>query len=191
MNVAFVVYDGMTSLDFIGVYDALTRLKTMGFVADFRWDICARSAEIVDGTGLHLIPSRVGGDLGGYEMLVVPGGGSARALAREGEMVEWIRTAAPCRWKVSVCSGALLLGAAGFLRGRRATTHRTAFKDLEPFCATVVDERIVDEGDVVTARGVTSSIDLGLYLVRKLVGDDVAERIRSQMDYLGEPWRLP
>jgi cyclohexyl-isocyanide hydratase len=94
-----------------------------------------------------------------------------------------LRTADACKYKVSVCTGALLLGAAGFLTGKTATTHRTAFNDLKPYCASVVDQRIVDEGDVITARGVTSSIDLGLYLCEKLAGHEVKERIRQQMDY--------
>src|SRR5438105_15332707 len=119
MRVAFVMYDGMTTLDFIGVYDPMTRLKTMGFVDDFAWDVCARGPAVVDGTGLHLLPSRVGGSLGAYDMVIVPGGRASRQLVDDAEFVRWLRTAEPCRWKVSVCSGALLLGAAGFLAGKR------------------------------------------------------------------------
>lgn len=74
-------------------------------------------------------------------------------------------------------------GSAGFLKGKKATTHLTAFDDLRKFCSLVVYERIVDEGDVITARGVTSSIDLGLYLCEKLAGPKVKEQIRQQMDY--------
>jgi cyclohexyl-isocyanide hydratase len=82
-----------------------------------------------------------------------------------------------------VCTGSLLLGAAGFLRGKRATTHPAAFEALRPHCARVVDDRVVDEGDVVTARGVASSIDLGLRLCERLAGAEVRERIALQMDY--------
>jgi transcriptional regulator GlxA family with amidase domain len=174
----------MTTLDFIGVYAPMTRLKTRGFVNDFAWDVCARGAEVVDGTGLHLVPSQVGGSLGEYDMVIVPGGGASHQLVDDDEFVTWLRTAGPCRWKVSVCSGALLLGAAGFLAGKRATTHRSSFAHLAQFCATVVDQRVVDEGDVITARGVTSSIDLGLYLVEKFAGQDVRGKIQRQMDYL-------
>jgi cyclohexyl-isocyanide hydratase len=77
----------------------------------------------------------------------------------------------------------VLLGAAGFLEGKRATTHRTAFEELRPFCREVIDRRIVDEGDIITARGVTSAIDLGLYLCEKLAGREARERIQKQMDY--------
>jgi cyclohexyl-isocyanide hydratase len=86
--------------------------------------------------------------------------------------------------KTSVCTGALLLGAAGFLAGKRATTHPNAFEELKPYCATVIAaRRIVDEGEVVTARGVTASIDLGLHLVERIAGREARARIAKQMDY--------
>ena len=84
---------------------------------------------------------------------------------------------------MSVCTGALLLGAAGFLRGRRATTHPNAYKELEPYCGTVVHDRVVDEGDVITARGVSSAIDAGLHVVQRIAGADARMRIAAQMDY--------
>jgi transcriptional regulator GlxA family with amidase domain len=77
--------------------------------------------------------------------------------------------------KVSVCTGALLLGAAGFLQGRRAITHPAAYEELEPYCGEVARERVVDEGDIVTARGVSSAIDMGLHLVQRLVLRRVTE----------------
>lgn len=100
------------------------------------------------------------------------------------EFLAWLKTAAPCKLKVSVCTGSLLWGAAGFLQGKKATTHPMAFTDLQPYCAQVLDQRVVDEGDIITARGVTSALDLGLYLCEKLAGYEVKERIRQQMDYL-------
>jgi len=183
MKVAFIIYDGVTTLDFIGVYDPVTRLKTMGFMPNLEWDVCARSGAVKDGTGLQVTPSQIGGSLHGYDMIIVPGGFGSRKLVDDPGFIGWLRTATPCTFKVSVCTGALLLGAAEFLKGKTATTHRSAFKDLQRFCSSVVDRRIVDEGDVITARGVTSSIDLGLYLCEKLAGREAKERIRQQMDY--------
>lgn len=183
MRVAFIIYEEMTALDFVGVYDPVSRLKTMGFLPDLQWEICARSMTVEDGAGLGFLPTEVGEPLHAYDMIIVPGGYGSRKLIDDAGFIEWLRTAAPCRFKVSVCTGALLLGAAGFLREKTATTHRSAFSDLKPFCASVVDRRIVDEGDVITARGVTSSIDLGLYLCEKLAGREARERIRQQMDY--------
>jgi cyclohexyl-isocyanide hydratase len=183
MKVAFIIYDGMTTLDLIGVYDPVTRLKTMGFMPELEWEVCARSEIIGDGTGLHFTPTKIDEPLHGYDMVIVPGGLGSRKLVDDPGFIEWLRTATPCRFKVSVCTGALLLGAAGFLKGKTATTHRNAFHDLRQFCSSVVDQRIVDEGEVITARGVTSSIDLGLYLCEKLAGREAKERIRQQMDY--------
>jgi cyclohexyl-isocyanide hydratase len=177
----------MTTLDFVGVYDPVTRLKTMGFMPNLEWDVCARSGAVKDGTGLQVTPSQIGGSLHGYDMIIVPGGFGSRKLVDDPGFIGWLRTATPCTFKVSVCTGALLLGAAEFLKGKTATTHRSAFKDLQRFCSSVVDRRIVDEGDVITARGVTSSIDLGLYLCEKLAGREAKERIRQQMDYEPTP----
>ena len=111
MQIAFVIYDGMTALDFIGVYKPVTRLRRWEFAPDLRWEICSYSKEVRD-------------------------------------------------------------------------PPRAAFRDLERFCARVVDQRIVDEGEVITAKGVTSAIDLGLYLCEKLAGREARERIRQQMDYV-------
>jgi len=176
MRIAFVIYEGMTALDFIGVYDPLTRLITI------EWDICALSKEVHDSTGLRFTPTKISPDLGKYDILFVPGGYGSRKMIKNREFINWLKTGKNCKLKVSVCTGSLLLGAAGFLKGKRATTHRNAFEELSKFCS-VVDKRIVDEGDVITAMGVTASIDLGLYLCEKLAGRKAMEIIREQMDY--------
>ena len=183
MKIEFVIYRGMTALDFIGVYDPLTRLKSMGFMPDLTWDVCAHSSSIRDNAGLVFTPTEVGESLERYDIAVVPGGFGSRKLVDDADFIEWLKSAEPCRLKTSVCTGSLLLGAAGFLKGKKATTHPDAFGELAKFCSSVVDQRIVDEGDVITARGVSSSIDLGLYLCEKLAGRDVREQIRRQIDY--------
>jgi len=101
--------------------------------------------------------------------------------------VDWLKTAAPAKLKVSVCTGALLLGAAGFLKGRRATTHPGALKDLEPYCDKVLTDRIVDEGSVITGGGVSASLDLGLHVVERLAGPEARSRIAAQMCYPYRP----
>jgi transcriptional regulator GlxA family with amidase domain len=183
MKIAFIIYEGMTTLDFIGVYDPLTRLKSMGFLQDLEWEICSFTQEVKDSNGLRFSPTRVGESLKDYDMVVVPGGFGSRKLMNDTEFIQWLETAEFCKLKVSVCTGVLLLGTAGFLKGKKATTPPDAFKELKRFCSEVVDKRIVDEGDVITARGVTSSIDLGLYLCEKLAGKKAKEKIRKQMDY--------
>jgi transcriptional regulator GlxA family with amidase domain len=121
--------------------------------------------------------------LGGYDLLYVPGGMGSRPLQHDREFVDWLKTAAPAKFKVSVCTGALLLGAAGFLKGKRATTHPGALKDLEPYCGKVLTDRIVDEGEVVTGSGVATSLDLGLHVVQRLAGTEARSRIAAQMCY--------
>ena len=182
MRAAFVIFEGMTALDFVGAYDPLTRLRTMGMRPDFAWDVCALTDEVHDNTGLRFAPTRVKRPLGAYELLVVPGGYGTLDLVEDEAFLDWLRTAAACDLKASVCTGSLLLGAAGFLEGRRATTHPSALADLKKFCA-VSDERVVDEGDVITAGGVTAAIDLGLHLCERLAGAEAKEKIRRQMDY--------
>ena len=187
-RIAFVVYDRMTVLDFIGIYDPLTRLKSMGFLPALTWDVCAMQPVARDDRGLSLNATRFNEPLGGYHILVVPGGFGARTLKDDPRFVTWLTTAAPADLKVSVCTGALLLGAAGFLRDKRATTHPAEYDALRPYCAEVVAKRIVDEGNVITAGGVTSAIDVGLYVVERLAGPDVRHKIARQMDY---PYALP
>ncbi|MFZ1910302.1 MAG: DJ-1/PfpI family protein [Burkholderiales bacterium] len=183
MKTAFVVFDRMTSLDFIGFYDPVTRLKSMKIMDDFEWRICSTTRSVVDDRGLRIEADTVAQPLGSFDMLFVPGGFGTRTLQNDHEFVEWLKTANPARLKVSVCTGALLLGAAGFLRGRRATTHPSAHSELRAYCGSVVGERVVDEGDIVTAGGVSSAIDAGLHLVQKLAGEEARSRIAAQMDY--------
>ena len=183
MKAALVVFNRMTSLDFVGFYDPVTRLRSMKIMEDFEWCICSMTRQVVDDRGLRLEADTVAEPLDSYDMLFVPGGLGTRSLQRDKVVLDWLRTARSAPLKVSVCTGALLLGAAGFLQGRRATTHPSAYKELEPYCAAVVQERVVDEGDVITARGVSSGLDMGLYLVQKLAGADARDRVAAQMDY--------
>lgn len=178
-----MIYDGMTTLDFVGVFDAVTRLKSMGLRTDLSWEICARTVEVTDREGLQLTPTQVNATLDKFDMVIVPGGTNTRTLVADQRFCDWIRTSENAAYKVSVCTGALLLAAAGLLGGRTATTHPNAYETLREYGVTVVPDRVVDQGNVITARGVTASIDLGLYLCEKLAGADARERIRVQMDY--------
>ena len=183
MRAAFVVFDQMTALDFIGFYDPLTRLKSMDFMPGFQWQLCSFSDIVFDNQALRFLPDSVGRSLEGFDLVVIPGGYGTRNLQHNAEFIAWLQTAAAVPLKASVCTGSLLLGAAGFLRNKKATTHPKAYLELERYCRRVVDARLVDEGDVVTARGVSSAIDLGLYLVERLADRRVRAEIAAQMDY--------
>jgi cyclohexyl-isocyanide hydratase len=183
MRAAFVIFDRMTALDFVGVYDPLGRLRTMGVLPDFEWTVCAMTATVVDDRGLRFLPNTVGESLEHFDLLVAPGGFGTRALQHDAAFIRWLQTAQCVPLKASVCTGALLLGAAGFLAGKPATTHPSALRELQAYCGEVRAERVIDAGEVVTAGGVTAAIDLGLHLVRRLAGAEAMLRIAQQMDY--------
>lgn len=183
MRTAFVLFDQMTALDFVGIYDPLTRLKSMGFLPDFEWRLCSFTASVTEGKGLRFQPDSVGEPLTSFDLLIVPGGFGTRTLQHNEAFSDWLQTASAVPLKASVCTGSLLLGAAGFLHGKTATTHPNALAELGPYCARVVKDRIVDEGSVVTAGGVTAAIDLGLHLIERLAGAAAREQIARQMDY--------
>lgn len=180
MNVGFCVFDGMTALDFLGAYDPITRLDRMD-LAPLDWDVCART-DGVDADRLTIAVDRVNPDLGDYDVVFVPGGFATRTLREDTSFVEWIRGARDCDYITSVCTGSLLLGAAGFLDGRRATTHPNAYELLAEY-ATVVEDRVVQDGNIITGRGVSSAIDLGLAVVQELTDPATRGRIAEQMDY--------
>lgn len=181
MDAAFVVFDEMTALDFVGAHDAITRLGTMDSM-DLGWDVCATTEQSTATAGLTVVADRIRPHLGDYDMIVVPGGVGTRDRRNDEVFVDWLRTADTCEYKVSVCTGSLLLGAAGFLDGKVATTHPGAVGLLEEYCAVSTD-RVVEDGDTITARGVTSSIDCGLYVVETLTDEETRDAIARQMDY--------
>ena len=185
-RIAFLVFPRLTLLDFVGAYDALRRIATMSIDPEVTHRIIGTEAEIADETGLVVKPDGVYEDLAPFDLLYVPGGLGTRALMDDARLLDYLKTWGPARPLASVCTGALLLGRAGYLRGRRATTHHRAYDLLRPLCREVVtDRRVVDEGQVVTAGGVASSLDLGLYLVEKFWGADARLKIASQMEYRG------
>jgi cyclohexyl-isocyanide hydratase len=183
-RIAFLVFPRLTLLDLVGAYDALRRIATMGVDPEVTHRIVGTAHEIVDETGLAITPDAVYEDLDGFDLLYVPGGVGARPLMSDERLVAYLRTWPADKPLASVCTGALLIGRAGHLQGKRATTHHRAFDLLRPYCREVVaDRRIVDEDPVVTGGGVASSLDLGLYLVEKFWGVAARETVARQMEY--------
>lgn len=188
MKIAFVIYEGMTALDFIGVYDPLTRLISMGFLPDLQWELCAFSTPVHDYHGLIFTPTQVGQTLANYDLVILPGGLGTRARLQEEDFLSWLSTITTAPRIASVCSGALLLGHLGLLKELPAATHPNSRELLRQMGVEVVEHRLVDAGKVLTSGGVTAAIDLGLYLCMQLAGVEAAEKIRVQMDY---PLPLP
>lgn len=183
MKIAFILFDGITFLDLVGFYDVITRLKYFEATKDTSWDMCGLKEEITDELGVTLKVNRVNPDLSEYDMLFVPGGLGTRALRYDVEFIRWLKTAQDVKYKISVCTGSLLLGAAGFLHNKKATTHPFSYELLEPYCKEVIKTRIVRDGDVITGGGVSTSIDLGLFVIEQFIGKEQIENIKKQMDY--------
>ena len=185
MNIAYILFNDSTLLDFIGVYDPVSRLKNLGYIPDLEWNICSYTDTVQDSFGLEIKPTKCKNDLSEYDVIIVPGGIGTRALLSNEEFIRWIQTAQNVQYKISVCTGSLILGAAGFLRDKKATTHFQEYEVLKNYCREVSTDRIVEDGDIITAGAVASSIDLGLYLCAKWAGIDAKNEIRKKMDYHG------
>ncbi|WP_043976797.1 DJ-1/PfpI family protein [Priestia megaterium] len=183
MKVGFILFDQLTALDFIGFYDGITRLKTLGFKKDLTWDLCALSNEISDDRGITFKINKVSPDLSKYDLIFVPGGMGTRALQYDTEFINWLKTAKDVPYKVSVCTGSLLLGAAGFLTNIKATTHPNGFDLLKQYTDKVEKERIVKDSNIITGGGVATSVDLGLYICELIDGPETVTKIQKQMDY--------
>jgi cyclohexyl-isocyanide hydratase len=185
-RIAFLVFPRLTLLDFIGAYDALRRIAAMSIDPLVTHRVIGTEPEIVDESGLSIKPDSVYEDLSRFDLLYVSGGLGTVALMDNKRAVDYLKSWGEERPLASVCSGSLLLGSAGYLRDKRATTHHQAVELLRPLCREVVtNRRVVDEGRVVTAGGVASSLDLGLYLVEKFWGAPARLKIAAQMEYRG------
>jgi transcriptional regulator GlxA family with amidase domain len=185
MQIAIGLYDGFAALDAVGPYAVFANLP--GATVTF----CAESAgRVTDEDGeLRLEVERTFADVPAPDVLLVPGGTVTRRLAAEGgAIVDWIRAAYPTTvYTTSVCTGALLLGAAGLLAGRRATTHWLAYEHLRRHGADPTEERVVVDGKVVTAAGVSAGIDLALTVAGWLQGPEVAQAIQLGIEYDPQP----
>lgn len=185
MQIAIVLYPGFTSLDFIGPYEVLRWLPDaqVRFVWHEPGPITADSGVLVVGA-THSFDETPTPDV-----ILIPGGMTTIEHARDEKLLGWVRAAhRTATWTASVCSGSVILGAAGLLTGRRATSHWMALPALKTFGATAVgDERIVHEGDIVTCAGVSAGIDLGLWLAGQIGGEGRAKAIQLSMEYDPQP----
>jgi transcriptional regulator GlxA family with amidase domain len=185
MQIAIGLYEGYTALDAIGPFAVFTNMPDTEVV------VCAdRTGRLRDESGLlHLDVEHTFDDVAAPDVVCVPGGLITRRVARDGgPIVDWLRRVHPTTtYTTSVCTGALLLGAAGILDGRRATTHWLVLDQLRSYGATPTDERVVFDGTVVTAAGVSAGIDLALTLVTELQGADTAQAIQLGIEYDPQP----
>lgn len=183
MHIAMLLVPRMTQLDFTGPYEIFAR--SPGARVDLVWK---DRTPVATEFGLSIVPTAVLADTKATDVLFVPGGVGVNALLTDTEVLDWLRALAPTsRYITSVCTGALVLGAAGLLQGKRATTHWSALDMLARFGATPVKARTVIDGNVVTGGGVTAGIDFGLRLVAEMHGDATAQSIQLATEYDPQP----
>lgn len=184
MEIAILLFDRVTALDAIGPYEVLSRVPgaTVKFVAK------QVGAQRTDQGSLALVADYTLEQVTAPEIIVVPGGPGQDALMDDEPVLAWVRRAhETSQWTTSVCTGSLVLGAAGLLRGLRATTHWLAYDALRTLGAEAVAERVVIEGKIMTAAGVSAGIDMALTLVARECDEAVAKAIQLGIEYDPQP----
>ena len=184
IKIVFLFYEGMTSLDAIGPHEVLAHLPGVEVKR------VAKKAGLVvtDATHLTLLSEHSLEEISQADVLVVPGGGSATTLEDQPEILEWISAIhQTTTWTTSVCTGSLILGAAGLLQGLPATSHWSVMDRLKKWGAIPTQQRVVEAGKIITAAGVSAGIDMALTLAAKIAGEDVAKRIQLGIEYDPHP----
>jgi transcriptional regulator GlxA family with amidase domain len=184
MQIAIVLFDRLTALDAVGPYEVLSRLP--GARVDF---VAAETGVFqTDTRMLGLSASLSYAEAPEPDVLLVPGGIGSRTLMKDEATLQWVRNAHEgTRFTTSVCTGALVLGAAGLLEGLEATTHWMSRDRLAEFGARPVDRRVVEQGKVITAGGVSAGIDMALVLAARIAGPEVAQAIQLGIEYDPQP----
>jgi transcriptional regulator GlxA family with amidase domain len=184
VRTVILVFDGITALDAIGPYEVLHSVP--GWEVEFAGK--QRGEVRADSGTLGLTADHALGEVGEPDVVLVPGGVGNRALLDDSEVLEWLRRVdATTRYTTSVCTGSLVLGAAGLLQGKRATGHWLFLDPLREFGAEPVVGRYVEDGKLLTAAGVSAGIDMALHLVVKEAGPEVAQAVQLGIEYDPQP----
>ncbi len=184
MRIAILIFDKLTALDAIGPYEVLSRLPG----AQLKFVAPEAGVKRTDTGLLGLEAASSIDELTDPDIVLVPGGEGNRPLLFDDRVLDWVRSAHEgTTWTTSVCTGALVLGAAGILDGKRATSHWVYLDQLREYGAEPVRERFVEDGKVVTAAGVSAGIDMALYLLKRMYGDEVAQAVQLGIEYDPQP----
>jgi transcriptional regulator GlxA family with amidase domain len=184
VDIICYLFEGITALDVVGPYEVLARLPgaEVRFVGEKVGPIRT------DNQVLGIIADHARTDVTSADVLVVPGGFATRNLERDAALLEWIRAIdTTSTWTTSVCTGSMLLAAAGLLEGKQATTHWASLERLREYGAIPTSERVVEQGKYVTAAGVSSGIDMALTLAGAIAGEEVAQAIQLSIEYDPQP----
>ncbi|MFF5897346.1 DJ-1/PfpI family protein [Streptomyces argenteolus] len=184
MQIALLLFDRFTALDAVGPYEMLSRAPGAETVF-----VAERTGAVRNDSGsLCLVAERTLADVPAPDVVIVPGGPGQSAQMENESLLGWLRAAdATSTWTTSVCTGSLLLAAAGLLTGRRATTHWLAHDVLRTYGAEPTEERVVLDGKYVTAAGVSAGIDMGLTLLGEIAGDEHARSVQLLTEYDPQP----
>jgi transcriptional regulator GlxA family with amidase domain len=184
LTITILVFPRLTILDAIGPYEVLSRLP--GAVVQFA---APTTGDCVDARGAAVLrPNIALRDVRETDLLLVAGGPGATSLMTDRQVLEWLRELdRGTTWTTSVCTGSLLLAAAGLLQGRTATTHWASLAELKQFGVNERSERVVFDGKYVTAAGVSAGIDMALTLAARICGDEVAREIQLAIEYDPQP----
>ena len=185
MKIGLIAYQDLTLLDLVGFTDAIHRLKSMKFIPDLELIYCAFTRKVTDNFGFKIQVDRVKPDLSEFDLIFIPGGFGSRPLIHDADFIEWIRTAQNVKLKLSVCTGSLILGAAGFLEHRKATTHFDEYDLLHQYTNDVIKADIVEDQDIITGGAVATSLLIGLHTCKKLAGTEAASNIAKRMGLPG------
>jgi putative intracellular protease/amidase len=184
MKIAILIFDKLTALDAIGPYEVLSRLPG----AELEFVAAEPGIKRTDTGRLGLEATRSIDEVTDPEIVLVPGGEGSRPLLDDERVLDWLRAAhETSEWTTSVCTGSLVLGAAGILEGKRATSHWVYRDSLREYGAEPTAERVVEDGKVITAAGVAAGIDMALHLATRVAGDDVAKAIQLGIEYDPDP----
>ena len=182
MEIALLIFDRMTPLDAVGP------LEVIGRVPDAEVKIVGKTAGPVRAGHLGLSADHAMADVSSPDILLIPGAADMSHVTSDEEVLDWVRAVdRTTTWTTSVCTGALVLGAAGLLNGKRATTQWSAMKQLADYGAIAVDERVVTDGKIMTGAGVSAGIDMALTLLSEVAGEDHARFVQLMTEYDPQP----
>jgi putative intracellular protease/amidase len=184
MRIVIPLFDQFTALDAVGPYEVLCKVPG----AEVLFAAAAHGPVRSDSGMLGIVADASLDEIERCEVVVIPGGPGTRRMISDESLIGWVRRIHPTtQWTTSVCTGSLVLAAAGLLEGLEATTHWAAVDELEALGARYTAQRVVTEGKIVTAAGVSAGIDMALTLASRIAGDEVAEAIQLMIEYDPQP----
>lgn len=184
ITIGIIVFPQVEELDFVGPFEVLSYINKVR-PDSTRVLVVAESPEPLGGfNGLKIIPDTTLQDCPPLDVIVAPGGKGRMAAMKNPAIRQFIlRQRATARYTTSVCTGAFLLAEAGLLTGKKATTYHTALAELAAYSVQVITAKVVRDGDIVTAAGVSSGLELGFYLLRELFGADLSQEVARKIEY--------